>query len=80
MLSGFLDGNGVLGTAATDFPRGLYEVVLHVGTFCASEGLGRSEPPFLDEVPVRFAVSQPNERYQLSIYITPWSYSVFRAS
>lgn len=78
MLSGFLDGAGRLTTEGTDFPRGPYEIVLHVATFYRSEGIDLPDPPFLDQVPVRFTLGEANAQYRLMVTITPWGYSVFR--
>lgn len=78
ILSGFLDGSGLLTTEATEFPRGPYEAVLHVATLFRSEGVMLPDPPFLDEVPIRFTVAEANAHYRIAVTITPWGYSVFR--
>lgn len=78
MVSDFLNGEGVLTTEATDFPRGFYEVVFHVGQFFRSEGVELPDPPFLGEVPFRFAIAEPNSEYRLRMNVTPWGFSIFR--
>ena len=40
----------------------------------------QSDPPFLDTVPVRFAVAEPEGHYHVPLLVTPWSYSTYRGS
>ncbi|MDP4022073.1 hydroxyisourate hydrolase [Methylobacterium sp. NEAU 140] len=58
---------------------GTYELLFHVGAYFAAAGAG-AEPPFLDVVPVRFGVSDPDGRYHVPLLITPWSYATYRGS
>jgi 2-oxo-4-hydroxy-4-carboxy-5-ureidoimidazoline decarboxylase len=61
-------------------PIGRYELRFHVGTYFASMGGAQSDPPFLDIVPVQFAVSEPEGHYHVPLLVTPWSYSTYRGS
>jgi 5-hydroxyisourate hydrolase-like protein (transthyretin family) len=36
--------------------------------------------PFLDIVPIRFGVSDPNASYHVPLLVTPWSYNTYRGS
>ena len=36
--------------------------------------------PFLNEVVIRFGVSNPNEHYHVPLLVSPWSYSTYRGS
>jgi 5-hydroxyisourate hydrolase-like protein (transthyretin family) len=38
------------------------------------------DPPFLDKVPVRFAISDATQAYHIPLLVTPWSYSTYRGS
>lgn len=58
---------------------GTYELVFAVGAYFAGTGAG-AERPFLDRVPVRFCVSDPDAKYHVPLLITPWSYSTYRGS
>jgi 5-hydroxyisourate hydrolase len=61
-----------------EFERGTYEIVFHVGKY-----FGRTEipdPPFLDRVPVRFGIADPDEHYHVPLLASPWSYSTYRGS
>jgi 5-hydroxyisourate hydrolase len=58
------------------FAAGGYELLVHVGRYF--RGLeGAAEPPFLDVVPIRFAVAKPSALH-LGLLIGPWSYTVYR--
>ncbi|MGY2051426.1 hydroxyisourate hydrolase [Methylobacterium sp. JK268] len=60
---------------------GTYELVFRVGAYFRGQGTpGLAEPPFLDEVPVRFGVADPDGRYHVPLLIAPWSYSTYRGS
>lgn len=58
---------------------GTYELVFAIGPYFAEAGLTTGQP-FLDRVPVRFGVSDPEAKYHVPLLITPWSYSTYRGS
>ena len=39
-----------------------------------------ADPPFLDLVPIRFAVADPGAHYHVPLLVSPWSYSTYRGS
>ena len=59
-----------------EFETGVYEVVFYVGEYFGEDG----DPPFLDQVPVRFGVSDPDAHYHVPLLTSPWSYSTYRGS
>jgi 2-oxo-4-hydroxy-4-carboxy-5-ureidoimidazoline decarboxylase len=59
---------------------GTYELLFHVGDYFRSCGVTRDARPFLDGVPVRFGISEPEGHYHVPLVTTPWSYSVYRGS
>ena len=60
---------------------GTYELVFHVGDhFRARNTPGLADPPFLDEVPIRFGIADPDGHYHVPLLISPWSYSTYRGS
>jgi 2-oxo-4-hydroxy-4-carboxy-5-ureidoimidazoline decarboxylase len=61
-------------------PVGRYELRFHVGDYFAREEVRRSNPPFLDVVPVQFALAEPEGHYHVPLLVTPWSYSTYRGS
>jgi 2-oxo-4-hydroxy-4-carboxy-5-ureidoimidazoline decarboxylase len=61
-------------------PIGHYELRFHVGDYFTGRGAAQADPPFLDVVPVRFAVAEPEGHYHVPLLVTPWSYSTYRGS
>ena len=59
---------------------GTYELVFHIGAHFRARELDLPEPPFLDQVPLRFAISEPEGHYHVPLVVTPWSYSTYRGS
>jgi 5-hydroxyisourate hydrolase len=59
---------------------GDYELVFHVGAYFADHGLTLPEPPFLDEVVIRFGVARPEEHYHVPLLLSPYGYSTYRGS
>jgi hydroxyisourate hydrolase len=58
---------------------GGYELVFHVGAYFRAAGLA-GEAAFLDEVPVRFAMTEPQGHYHVPLLVSPWSYTTYRGS
>lgn len=54
-----------------EFAVGTYELVFHVGDYFGDRS-------FLDQVPVRFIVSDANTKYHVPLLVTPWAYSTYR--
>jgi 2-oxo-4-hydroxy-4-carboxy-5-ureidoimidazoline decarboxylase len=61
-------------------PIGRYELRFHVADYFAGMGARQDEPPFLDVVPVRFAVAEAEGHYHVPLLLTPWSYCTYRGS
>jgi 2-oxo-4-hydroxy-4-carboxy-5-ureidoimidazoline decarboxylase len=61
-------------------PIGRYELRFAVADYFAQQGVALGEPPFLDVVPVRFAVADAEGRYHVPLLVTPWSYATYRGS
>jgi 2-oxo-4-hydroxy-4-carboxy-5-ureidoimidazoline decarboxylase len=61
-------------------PIGRYELRFHVGAYFAGLGAPLADPPFLDVVPVQFAVAEPEGHYHVPLLVTPWSYATYRGS
>lgn len=60
----------------SEFEPGEYEIVFSVGEYFGENG----DPPFLDRVPVRFGISDPDSHYHVPLLASPWSYSTYRGS
>jgi 2-oxo-4-hydroxy-4-carboxy-5-ureidoimidazoline decarboxylase len=63
---------------ARPVPIGTYEARFSLGGYLSDCGAGR--PPFLDVVPVRFTVTEPEGHYHIPLLFTPWSYTTYRGS
>jgi 2-oxo-4-hydroxy-4-carboxy-5-ureidoimidazoline decarboxylase len=61
-------------------PIGRYELRFHIGDYFAGLDVRQSDPPFLDIVPVRFALAEPEGHYHVPLLVTPWSYTTYRGS
>ncbi len=59
---------------------GTVELRFHVGDYFRREGLALAEPPFLDVVPVRFAIADVDQHYHVPLLCSPWSYATYRGS
>jgi 2-oxo-4-hydroxy-4-carboxy-5-ureidoimidazoline decarboxylase len=61
-------------------PIGRYELTFRVGKYFAERQVPTSEPPFLDQIPLRFSVSEPEGHLHVPLLLTPWSYATYRGS
>ena len=61
-------------------PIGRYELQFAVGDHFRSRGVAGAEPAFLDVVPLRFSIAEPEAHYHVPLLCTPWSYSTYRGS
>jgi 2-oxo-4-hydroxy-4-carboxy-5-ureidoimidazoline decarboxylase len=61
-------------------PKGRYELKFFIGNYFAARDVPMSDPPFLDEIPLRFAVSEPEGHLHVPLLVTPWSYATYRGS
>jgi len=61
-------------------PIGRYELRFALGNHFRSRGIESGDPPFLDIVPLRFSIAEPEGHYHVPLLCTPWSYSTYRGS
>ena len=59
---------------------GGYELVFHAGAYLDGAGQVGTEPRFLDEIPIRFGVSDPDAHYHVPLLLSPFGYSTYRGS
>ena len=80
IASGHLAANGILEHPIAHAPLaiGTYEVVFHAGAFFMANGVAQASPPFLDKVPFRFSIADPQQHYHLPMKIAPWGFSLYR--
>jgi 5-hydroxyisourate hydrolase len=60
--------------------RGIYELVFRAGAYFRAAGIALPDPPFVDEVVVRFGVAEADRHYHVPILVSPWSYTTYRGS
>ncbi|TFV38050.1 2-oxo-4-hydroxy-4-carboxy-5-ureidoimidazoline decarboxylase [Bradyrhizobium frederickii] len=61
-------------------PIGRYELRFSTAGYYAERNVQLTDPPFLDDIPLRFAISEPEGHYHVPLLVTPWSYSTYRGS
>jgi 2-oxo-4-hydroxy-4-carboxy-5-ureidoimidazoline decarboxylase len=59
---------------------GTYELQFSIGDYFRHADVKIADPPFLDIVPVRFSIAEPEGHYHVPLVTTPWSYSTYRGS
>ena len=57
-----------------------YELVFHVSAYFRGAGVTLPDPPFLEEVPVRFAIADRAGRYHVPLLVSPYGYTTYRGS
>ena len=65
--------------ADKELKAGIYELVFSVGAYFARYG-DYPEPLFLNEIPIRFGISDIKAHYHVPLLVSPWSYSTYRGS
>ena len=63
----------------TDFKEGQYELVFFVGDYF-KKITDLPKTHFLDEVIIKFGISDSKEHYHVPLLVSPWSYSTYRGS
>ena len=58
---------------------GKYELVFYVGEYF-KKIVELQNPNFLNEVSIKFGISNPKEKYHVPLLVSPWSYSIYRGS
>jgi hydroxyisourate hydrolase len=62
------------------FEPGNYEWTFFAGTYFARVGTSMAGTPFLNEVPIRFGIDNPEDHYHVPLLLSPWSFSTYRGS
>ena len=61
------------------FKSGKYELIFYIGDYF-KKITTLDEIQFLDDVVVRFGISNNKENYHVPLLVSPWSYSTYRGS
>lgn len=59
---------------------GVHELVFHAGPYLRAQGRGTGEPPFLDEIVLRFGIATPDQHYHVPLLLSAHGYSTYRGS
>ena len=65
--------------ADDELKTGVYEIIFTVGNYFA-QYTELPDPFFLDEIPIRFGISNIKAHYHVPLLVSPWSYSTYRGS
>jgi 5-hydroxyisourate hydrolase len=72
LVTATTDGDG-RARLLDDTPAGEYELTFAIGDYFGDR-------QFLDRVPVRFTIADPEAHYHVPLLVSPWSYSIYRGS
>lgn len=75
---GRVDGGSLL--QGDDFAAGRYELLFHAGDYLKAKGVALADPPFLDDIPIRFGIADTTAHYHVPLLLSPYSYSTYRGS
>jgi len=59
---------------------GVYELVFAAGDYFRARGIALTDPPFLDQVVIRFGIADPRGQYHVPLLLAPYGYSTYRGS
>ncbi len=62
------------------FITGTYELLFRAGDYFRAAGIELPNPPFVDEVVLRFGIADADAHYHVPLLVSPWSYSTYRGS
>lgn len=65
---------------AEAFKTGTYELVFFAGDYLRASGQAEGEVLFLDEVPIRFGMSDADAHYHVPLLLSPFGMSTYRGS
>jgi 5-hydroxyisourate hydrolase len=66
--------------ADAELTRGRYRLVFALAAYFRSKGVVLADPPFLDDVPLDFGVSDPVAHHHVPLLASPFAYSTYRGS
>lgn len=63
-----------------ELTAGGYELIFHAGAYFDEQGIDLPSVKFLDEIVLRFGVSDPDAHYHVPLLVSPFGYSTYRGS
>lgn len=65
---------------AERFSTGQYELVFQAGDYLRATGQAGAEPLFLDQISIRFGISDAQSHYHVPLLLSPFGFSTYRGS
>jgi len=59
---------------------GEYQLVFHAGEYLNTAAVSDAEPRFLNQIVIRFGVSNTEQHYHVPLLLSPFGYSTYRGS
>lgn len=59
---------------------GQYELVFDVADYFRRQGVELADPPFLNQVVIRFGIADTSQHYHVPLLVSPYGYSTYRGS
>jgi 5-hydroxyisourate hydrolase len=59
---------------------GTYELVFHCGDYIDAHGMSADAVKFLDQIPIRFGITDAAAHYHVPLLLSPYGYSTYRGS
>lgn len=59
---------------------GRYELRFRVADYFRARGVDLPDPPFLEEVLIRFGLADPDAHYHVPLLVSPYGYTTYRGS
>ena len=61
-------------------PIGRYEITFGAGDYFRALGMVLPDPPFLDEIVVRFGIADARANYHVPLLVSPYGYSTYKGT
>jgi len=74
------DGRPVDSLSGNPLAPGIYELTFHAGDYFRAAGVQLPDPPFLDDIVIRFGIGDPAAHYHVPLLLSMYGYSTYRGS
>ena len=74
---GRIDGTLI---SADDLEETNYELLFFAGDYLKNDNINLNKNLFLDQIPIRFKISNKLEHYHVPLLLSPFGYSTYRGS
>jgi 5-hydroxyisourate hydrolase len=65
---------------ADSLPRGTFELVFHASAYFRDLKLAMADPPFVDQVAIRFGIDPAGGSYHVPLLLSQYGYTTYRGS